>query len=309
MRAMVRISVIGLGAMGASYATKFQQSADTDLRVIADGTRAEALRRNGVSVNGVRHDFAVVGPAQPVAPADLLILGVKYTHFAEALRQVSRHVGPNTIVISLLNGITSEQEFAAAYPQSHPLLSITFGVDAVRHDHDITYSSLGAMAFGEPTNSAPYSEAVRWVAQLFDSAGLRYEIPSDMVKRLWWKFLVNTGVNQVTAILRAPYRIVQDPDSPARDLMLAAQREVVAVAQAQGIGLDQTDIDGWLDVLAALGPSQYTSMAQDVLAGRPTEVDIFAGAICRMGHELGVPVPVNTCLYQILKAQEPPAAP
>jgi len=303
MGAMIRISVIGLGAMGAAYAAKLHLAADTEVRVIAQGERAERLRRDGVTVNRTRHDFTIVDPDDDIEPADLMVVAVKYPSLAKALEQMKRHVSDGTIVLSLLNGITSEEEIGTAYPMSHPLLSITFGVDSVRRDNEITYSSLGTMSFGEKVNAAPYTEQVRWVARLFDSAGLLYDIPADMVKQLWWKYLVNTGVNQVTAILGSTYDIVQH-DSPARDLMIAAQREVVAVAQASGIRLDETDIDSWLTVLAGLGPHQYTSMAQDVLAHRPTETDIFSGAMRRMGAERGVPVPVNTCLHQILKSQE-----
>ncbi len=183
------------------------------------------------------------------------------------------------------------------------LYSITVGVDAVRTGSSVNYTSLGKIVFGEATNTAPYSEAVAWLTQLFDRCGLAWEVPADMIKQLWWKFLINDGVNQVTAILKAPYRVVQEA-SPARDLMVAAQREVVAVARAHGIGLDQTDIDSWLRVLEGLGPDQYTSMAQDALAGRPTETDVFGGAMRQMGARLGIPVPVNTCLHQLLKAAE-----
>jgi len=304
MSVMIRISVIGLGAMGASYTAKLDEVPQTDVRVIAEAERAERLRRDGVTVNSVRHDFTIVTPEEEVEPADLLIVAVKYTGFAQALPQMRHHIGDNTIVLSLLNGITSEDEIAAAYPQCHPLLSITFGIDAVRQGQTVTFISLGSMEFGEKTNAEPYSAQVRWVADLFDQAGLTYAIPVDMVARMWWKFLINTGVNQVTAALDAPYAILQDPTCPAYDLMLAAQREVVAVAQAQNIGLGEPDIDSWLTVLAALGPGQYTSMAQDVLAHRPTEVDIFAGAMLRMGRDLGIPVPANTFLYQILKSKE-----
>ncbi len=304
MGLVTRISIIGLGAMGASYAAKLHDTPGTTVSVIAQGERADRLRRDGVVVNGVRHDFTLLAPDQATEPADLLIVGVKHPQLAEALPQLAHQVGDSTIVISLLNGITSEAEIAEAYPRCHPLLSITFGVDAVRQGQSVTYSSLGRMAFGEPVNSGPRSEAVSRLAALFDRAGLAYEIPQDMVRQLWWKFLVNTGANQVSAVLEAPYAILQDPASPARQLMVAAQREVVALAQARGIGLTEADIDSWLEVLDGLGPGQYTSMAQDVLAHRPTETDIFAGAIQEMGADQGIATPVNTCLHQLLKAKE-----
>jgi len=300
---MPAISVIGLGAMGASYAAKLAGVPDARLRVIASGQRAARLLSQGVTVNGHHLGFPVVAPDDPVEPADLLVVAVKYTGFAEALRQIRHHVGPGTVIMSLLNGITSETELAAAYPQAEVLYSITVGVDAVRRGQEVTYSSLGRIEFGQAHNQAPYSPAVQWLAGVFDSCGLTYAIAPDMIRQLWWKFLINDGVNQVTALLKAPYAVVQQPDSPARATMTAAQREVVAVAQAKGIALTEADITAWLDVLAGLGPGQYTSMAQDALAGRPTETDIFGGAMRRMGAETGLPTPVNTVLNQLLLAQ------
>ncbi len=290
--------------MGASYAAKLSQLPESQLRVIAAGDRAARLRQDGITVNDTTYHFTVTEPGDKVEPADLLVMAVKYTGFAQALRQIAGHVGPGTIVISLLNGITSEAEIAQAYPQARVLPSITVGVDAVRQGSAITYTSLGKIVFGDVTAETPASDTVQELAQIFDRCGLSYEVGEDMVRQLWWKFLINDGVNQVTAILKAPYRVVQKTGSPARELMIAAQREVVAVAKAHGVALSEADIDAWLDVLDSLGPGQYTSMAQDALAGRPTETDIFGGAMRTMGESVGIAVPVNTCLHRLLKATE-----
>ena len=290
--------------MGATYATKLAGAPGVGVSVIAQGERASRLRRDGVTVNGRRYDFRVVDPSEPSTPADLLIVAVKYPAFASALQQTQHQIGPDTVVLSLLNGTTSEDEIAAAYPQCHPLTSITFGIDTVRQGQSVNYVSFGRIEFGEKTNIAPFTPQVRWLSRLFDTAGISNQVPPDMVKQLWWKFMINVGVNQVTAIYEAPYATVQDTASPAHELMIAAQREVVAVAAAKGVDLTDADMVRWLGVLADLGPHQYTSMAQDVLAHRPTEVDIFAGAMVRFGAELGVPVPVNQYLFDTLKAKE-----
>jgi len=300
----MNITIIGLGAMGATWASKLAGVPGVEITVVADGPRADRLASEGVSVNGVHYRLPVVHPDDvPAAPADLLIVGVKHTGLDLALTQVRHHVGESTVVLSLLNGITSEDEIAAAYPMCHPLPSITVGIDAVRVGNDVTYKSFGRLEFGERTNTAPYSPQVRWLAGLLEQAGIEYMIPPDMTRQLWWKFLINTGVNQVSAVLEAPYAVFQTP-GPARDMMAATQQEVIAVAQAKGIDLTQADFDAWLGVLNGLAPGQYTSMAQDTLAHRPTEVDIFAGAMVRMGAESGVPVPVNTDLLRLLKAKE-----
>jgi 2-dehydropantoate 2-reductase len=137
---------------------------------------------------------------------------------------------------------------------------------------------------------------------LLAAAGIPYVLQADMRRALWWKFLVNVGVNQVSALLEAPYAVVQAAGA-ARDLMIAAQREVVAVAQVSGVDLDDEDITRFLDVLDTLGPENYTSMAQDALAHRRTEVDQFAGIVVELGDRYGVPTPVNAVLLQAFLAK------
>jgi len=232
-----------------------------------------------------------------------VIVGVKQPALAEALSQLNGFIGPDTVVLSLLNGVTSEHDIAQAFPQAHVLLSISLEVDPVRRGSAVEYTTLGRLVLGEPHNQQPWSPAVQFATGLLDRAGLAWEVAEDMTRQLWFKFLINAGVNQVTAALGgAPYAVVQ-ADSPARQLMLAAQREVIACAQAQGIDLRDSDLDAWLDILAKLGPGQYTSMAQDVLAGRPTETDMFGGVIRQLGESLGLAVPVNTVLHQLLSSR------
>lgn len=297
---MARIALVGLGAIGAAYASRFVDAGDR-VQVIADPERLERYRGTPTSVNGREYRFDVVG-LERAEVADLLLVAVKYPQLAEAIELASGAVGPGTIVLSLLNGIDSEQVLAAAFPQATVLLAISAGIDAVRSGREVRFTSLGRISFGEPVNTPPHSRAVRQVADLLARAGIDHEVPADMVHTLWWKWLVNVGVNQVSAVLRAPYAAFQEDGSPARTVMLAAQREVMAVAASRGIRLGEADLARWLEVLAALGPSSYTSMAQDVIAGRPTEVEIFAGTVVALGEAAGVPTPVNATLRDLLRA-------
>jgi len=296
------ISVIGLGAVGASYAARISGAQpDAELRVVAEGPRAERLRRDGVVVNGLRHHFHVVEPGEEMTPADLVIVTVKCHHLAEAIGQLAHQVGPDTIILSLLNGITSEEALAAAYPQAYVPLAVVVGIDAVRDDAGVRYSSGGWVEFGDAVAGERSSGSVR-LEHLLAAAGITHTVQADMRHALWWKFLVNVGVNQVSALLEAPYALVQ-VEGPARDLMIAAQREVVAVAQASGVDLTGADIARFLDVLKTLGPDNYTSMAQDALALRRTEVDQFAGIVVELGERHGVPTPVNAVLLQAFLAK------
>lgn len=299
---MTTITVIGLGAVGASYAARIVDSAPhADLRVLAEGERAERLRRDGVTVNGRPYRFAVVEPGDVVAPADLVIVAVKCHHLEEAVVQLAGHVGPGTVILSLLNGITSEGVLSRAFPQAYVPLAVCVGIDGVRHGGDVQYTTLGWVEVGDPVTGEPPARVVQLEGLLGD-LGLTCRVRADMVHALWWKFLVNVGVNQVTALLEAPYAVIQRP-GPALDLVIAAQREVVAVAQAEGVDLSEADIATFLEVMATLGPDNYTSMAQDALAHRFTEVDEFAGTVVRLGERHQVPTPVNAVLLQAFLAK------
>lgn len=297
------MSVVGLGGVGAAYAERLM-AAGVEVEVIVPADRAERYRATPTTVNAAPVEFTIRTPQQAGA-ADLLLVAVKSPQLGEAIALARPVVGPGTVVISLLNGISSETELAQAYPAATVLLAHAVGIDAQRLGRQVRYTSLGRILFGEPVNAAPYSDAVRRVADLLERAGIPHEIPADMVHSLWWKFLVNVGVNQVSAVLRAPYGAFQASDAPARQVMLAAQREVIAVANARGIALEEADLDRWLAVLDGLHPAGYSSMAQDAIAGRQTEVDSFAGVMVELGARAGVPVPVNATLKGLLEALAP----
>jgi len=123
------------------------------------------------------------------------------------------------------------------------------------------------------------------------------------MKTLWWKFMLNVGVNQTSAVLRIPYGVVQQL-SEVRKLMIDAMQEVVAVSQKADVHLNQKDIDECMRVIDGLTPPGKTSMYQDVEASRQTEVDIFAGTVVDLGRKYDIPTPVNSMLLRIIKATE-----
>lgn len=297
----MRVVLVGLGAVGAGYAAPLVQ-AGVQLQVILDPARRQRYLEEPTLVNGERLELNL--PTEVGEPAELAIVAVKRAGLGSAIELLQGWVGAGTVVLSLLNGIDSEEELARAFPEATVLLGMCVGLDAVRAGRQVHFSSLGRIVLGEEKNPGPQAAKVAAVAELLSAAGIPTEVPADMLRELWWKWMINVGANQVSAILKAPYRVLQDRDSSARELMLAAQQEVIAVATAKGISLSQSDLERWLEVLDGLGPDNYTSMAQDAIAGRPTEVDSFGEAVVRLGRELGVATPVNQVLADLLKAAQ-----
>ena len=124
-----------------------------------------------------------------------------------------------------------------------------------------------------------------------------------MLRVLWWKFMINVGVNQASAVLRAPYGIFQS-SADARALMRLLMQEVLDLADKAGVDLNDKDLDQWDRILADLSPKGKTSMLQDVEAERKTEVEVFAGKVVAMGEKYHVPTPVNQTVLHMIRVIE-----
>lgn len=299
---ITRISIIGAGALGSVYASLLYGMDRNCVSFIASGERLERLRAEGVVVNGRPYAIPVLPPGDPSPPADLVMVAVKHHHLDAAIGEMKSRIGPKTIIISVMNGIDSEERIGAACGMEKVLYALNMGIDALREANRVTFTTLGKIFFGEAQNPV-ITERVARVRALFDRAGIVCETPPDMIRTLWWKFLVNVGINQASAVLRAPYGVFQT-SSEARNLMESAMLEVIVIAGKAGVDLSERDITEFYKVLSTLGSKGKTSMLQDVEAGRKTEVDMLAGRIISLGKRYGVPTPVNQRLYDTIRATE-----
>lgn len=208
MRKINTIAVIGLGALGCAYASKLHAVNPQGVKIIAGGARAKRYREEGILINGQYYDFSYISPEDKGEPADLIIVAVKAHQLEQAIIDMKNQVGDNTIILSLLNGITSEVLIGEAYGMDKMLYALSFALTPNREGNHIRFSGYGNLAFGEKTN-VEYSDKVLAVKELFDRSGIPYTIPENMLRSLWWKFMVNVGINQCSAVTRGRYRIFQ----------------------------------------------------------------------------------------------------
>ena len=240
-------------------------------------------------------------PEEVGAPFDLVIVGVKNYDLAATLPAVRRVCGPRTVVFSVLNGIDSEAALERALPESTVLYCSVLGMDAAKDGPIVTFSSRGKILLGTKDNrpSPQLDAAMRFCAR----SGLVCENPPDIHRSLWSKWMLNIGVNQVSAVTGAAYGVFRtNPHS--RALMEAAMREVVLLARAEGVDLREDDIQKWYPVLNGLGASGKTSMLQDMENRRKTELESFSGKLIEMARARGISVPVNETLYRIVAVRE-----
>jgi 2-dehydropantoate 2-reductase len=297
-----KVYISGLGAIGSIYAARIHESDPGAITVIADRERIERYQQNGITVNGTAYPFHFIPPDAETGPADLILIAVKQHHLEQSIRDIRNFVGEKTIILSLLNGITSEEMVGRQYGVTKLLYSFAVGTDAVREGTHTRFSNIGQIVFGEAMNTS-YSSKVIAVKEFFDRTRIPYRIPENMLRELWWKFMMNVGINQTSAILKAPYGVFQTIGE-ARELLEMAAGEVIELSRKTGIHLNEDDIRRAVKIINGLGPDGKSSMLQDVEAGRKTEVEIFAGTVIELGRTYGVDTPVNRILWRMIRTLE-----
>ncbi|MDP1991752.1 MAG: 2-dehydropantoate 2-reductase [Syntrophales bacterium] len=292
------ISIVGAGALGGAYASIFHDMDNHCVSFVASGDRFEQLNREGLIVNGKLYNIPVIKPEDLLPPSDLIIVAVKHNQLNDAIREMKTRVGRETTIVSVMNGIESEMKIGAAYGMEKVLYAVSVSLDGLREGNRVNYKQRGKIIFGEAKN--PFiSDRVNRVQDLFDRAGIIYETPPDMIRILWWKFMINVGINQTSAVLRAPYSVFQTSQE-ARAFMESAMYEVILLAEKERVQLSMEDIKNWETVLYSLNPEGKTSMLQDVEAHRKTEVEMFAGKVIELGMRHNIPTPVNQKLFDMI---------
>lgn len=299
----VRVSLIGLGALGILHARDLHNRPDLcTLACIADAQRQKRYAREGIFCNNERLDLPLVTPQeQPAHKADLVMVCVKATGLEQAIRDIANHVGEGTIIISLLNGVTSEEMLREAYPMARVVHCIAQGMDALRVDQKLTCAQHGKLVIG--TDREELADTVQDLAAFFAEVGIPHMVDRDILHRLYAKWMFNCGINQTITVFEGTYGTLQHEGRP-REVFKDAMREAAAVANAQGIALNQKDFDEYVALADALSPESMPSMRQDALAHRPTEVELFSGTLLAKAKKFGISAPVNAWLYEKITALE-----
>ena len=302
----MRTLIVGTGAVGGFFGALLAR-AGRDVVFLARGANLAALRERGLTVESVDGDFHLA-PVQAtdtladIAPFELVLVSVKSYDTAAVAAEIRPAVTPDTIVLSLQNGVDNESLLARLLGLP-PLLGAMTQVGAelvapgvVRHVAE------GTIFFGEASgDESPRAHRLR---ELFTAAGIRHHLTSDIERMLWDKLAWNAAHNAVTALTRTTAGDAARIAATAavlRDAML----EVIAVARAQGIMLEAERIEPILAFSRERLGALRTSMLQDLERGRRLEHEALNGAVLRFGEAAGVPTPVNRTLYGLLVALDP----
>lgn len=293
-----KVALIGAGAIGAYLIWSFDGTAGVTFTVVAEGARRDRLERDGIAINGERHALRVRG-AEQAGPQDLVFIATKYGALDEAIAMLPPLMGPDTLVISLLNGVDSEDRVARAVGPEHVVYSVIRIAshrtqDGVRFDPDRVIG----LSFGLPDAGAGERWKLEALSDLFAGTRLRWHCAENILMDIWVKYASNIANNLPQAVLGVPASLYLKSEH-GRALAQKLWSEVRAVAAVRGIELAE-------EVLIFPGQSSAAkySTLQDLEAGRHTEIDMFAGEMVRMAAEAGIPAPYCEYTYHAIKVLE-----
>ena len=292
-----KVALIGLGALGVMFGNQLQKTMPKgSFKVIADKNRINRYLEEGITCNSEPCSFDFISSDINSGPCDLAIFAVKYNGLKDAIESMRPLIGKDTIIISTLNGIISEEVLGEAFGHDKVVYCVAQGMDAVKEGNKVTYNNMGMLVIGEKETPST-SERVQHLYHFLTSHGVNSEIENDMRKKMWGKLMLNVGVNQVVSLYGETYAEIHKEGS-SRELMKAAMREVIQLSEKEGINLTETDLIYWLGVLGTLSPQGKPSMRQDVEARRKSELELFAGTILEYGKKHGIDTPVNRDIFE-----------
>ena len=303
----MKIAILGAGALGCAIGAALTEAGHETWLINRSPAHVEAMQRAGLRVDDAAGTRQVAVKAATAARdaglVDLVIVLVKSFHTETAMRGALDLMGPQTVVLSLQNGLGHEDLLADIVGRERLLAGKTYVGGVMRGPGHIQSGVAGKATYiGElDGRRTPRVEAV---AAAFNAAGLETIVSDNILGTMWDKLLVNVATGAITGITRLTYGQLYD-EPLLKTTALAAVQEAIDAAQAAGVRLSMTEPEqAWTLASAGLPATFKTSMLQSLEKGSVTEVDFINGSVVRWGRRHGVPTPVNATLVACIKGIE-----
>jgi len=303
----MRICILGAGALGSTFGAWLSEAGHDTWLLNRPNAHLEAIGRDGLEVetpDGSRRvPVQAAVAAEAIGVVDLVVVLVKSFATAEAMTQALALVGPQTLVLSLQNGLGHEELLAGIVGQERVIAGKTYVGGVLLGPGWIRSGVAGKQTIiGELDGQV--TPRVQAVAEAFSGAGLATTVSANIRGTLWDKLQVNVATGALTGITQLTYgQLYSEP--LLRDIALQAVAEAIAVARAAGVELGLQEPEAaWQLAREGLAPSFKTSMLQSLQKGSITEIDFINGAVVRLGQQYRVPTPVNATLVACIKGIE-----
>lgn len=299
----MKVAVMGAGGVGGYFGGLLARNGH-DVTFVARGAHLEAIRKNGYLAveSALDGEFQAPGNAledtQGAGIQDLVLFTVKMYHNGQAIEAVRPMVGPQTVVLTLQNGIDNGNQLADAIGPSPVMIGSAYMEGRIKEPGVVTQGGPGVAGFGEMEPSL--SDRGQRLLRVFLDAGWRVELHENMPGMLWKKFAYIAGSASVCAATNSVYEEMRTiPET--RALIQEAIEEVLALGRAMGAPIMDDSLAWAMDSLDRFPAQGRASLAKDFTENRPVELEGLTGTVVRLGKEVGMATPVNNALYAILK--------
>lgn len=292
-----KVALFGAGAVGAYFISGFAKQKECEFYVVASGKRADRLKNQGLVINNTLY-FPEVKNAEEIGKCDLVLISVKYNSLMSIVDDVKLLLHDETIVISLLNGIDSEEIIGTEIGMEHMVYSF-MNIASMRKDNSITFDPerTKGVFLGEK-DTKKVSVRMRLIADLLAYTPIRYNLVPDIMERQWEKFTLNIVGNLPQAVLGVGYGAYFDSEH-VNFIRQKMEQEVRQVAESLGIFIGKLPMNK-----DTCNPGAKFSTLQDLEAGRKTEIDMFLGKFLKIASGQQKTVPYCEYTFHAIKALE-----
>ena len=299
----MRIAVMAAGAVGGYFGGRMA-AAGHDVAFIARGAHRDAIRRDGLKIESALGDLHlqnvyVTDDPTRVGPVDVVLFAVKLWDTETAGEQTCPLLGPKSRVITLQNGVDSVERLAPILGEEATIAGTTYVVTTIAKPGVIHHTGTTALIHCGRLDGRPDAILAGYVEQM-KAGNVDITLTENMLLDIWKKFVLLSGTSGITASTRKSLGLIRE-DADMRALLFKLMHETTAVGRAAGVDLPEdfaTELDR---SIAAFPPTMKASMANDLEAGRPLELDWLAGKVVTLGRKYGVPTPAQEAVYAILK--------
>jgi 2-dehydropantoate 2-reductase len=299
------IAVVGPGAIGCLFGAMLAEAGHRVTMLDNHPERAAKIERDGIDVKGISGErrVKVAATADPadIAACDLAVIATKSYDTEDAVNGIAAVIKESTPVLTLQNGLGNVETITRAVGDERTIGGITAQGATLVAEGTIIHAGKGKTVLGTPLNTL--TDNLKLVRDVLESAGFEPQVAENLESTIWSKLIINVGINALTAITRLNNgRLIEFEGT--HQIMKDAVAEALAVASARGITLPQKKPLAQVEEVCRLTATNVSSMLQDVLAKRKTEIDAINGAIARLGEEAGIPTPTNGVLASLVRTIE-----
>jgi 2-dehydropantoate 2-reductase len=301
----MNICIVGPGAIGLLFYFNLYKKVKSLTLLDKDKKRASILKNKGLTVlkesKTCKAALNITSQPQDLKDIDLFIISVKSYDTLSVAKTIKPLCSKNTFILSLQNGIGNLDILAEVLDEERVLSAVTHKASTLVEDGVIRFAADGPTIIGKKGRKPP--AILRQLRTLFNSCEIATKIHKDLNSVIWSKLVINIAINPLSAILGLKNGdLLKTPES--RTLLQMASAEAERIAKRKRIKLLYDDTQTKVEAVCKATSENISSMLQDVLKKRPTEIDSLNGAICRLGQNLKIPTPVNYLLLQLVKTLE-----